>query len=152
MRGLNGQREQFERRADELRDRLLHTIEAIDQRRQNLFDVRYQVRRHGSGVAAAGVVIAIAASAAVAVMVRSARSRDARMRRERVQALVRSWRHPDWVAARGKPSVPREIGRRILVGAATYAAMELIRRGIRLTLSSSPRLSPARRRVLELRP
>ncbi|WP_437997865.1 hypothetical protein WMF26_45755 [Sorangium sp. So ce185] len=150
MKGLNGQREEFERKADELRDRLLHTIEAIDRRRHALLDVKTQVRRHGPGVAAGGLVLAILGGAAVIALVRGARARDERLRGERVRALVRSWQHPDWVAARGKPSVPREIGRKILVGALSFAAMQLIRRGIRLTLAPPRQEALMRRRAPEL--
>ncbi|HTN87415.1 MAG TPA: hypothetical protein VL242_27200 [Sorangium sp.] len=145
MRGLNGQREEFERKADELRDRLLHTIEAIDQRRHALLDVRTQVRRHGAGVVTGGLMIAIMGGAVVIALIQEARARAERLRAERVRALVRFWRHPDWVAPRGKPSVPREIGRKILVGAVTFAAMQLIRRGIRLTLTTAGRGEPSRR-------
>ncbi len=150
MKGLNGQREEFERKADELRDRLLHTIEVIDRRRHALLDVKTQVRRHGAGVATGGLLLAILGGAAVIALVRGARARGERLRGERVRALVRSWRHPDWVAPRGKPSVPREIGRKILVGAVSFAAMQLIRRGIRLTLAPPPRKVLVRRRVPEL--
>ncbi|WP_437483419.1 hypothetical protein WME75_42780 [Sorangium sp. So ce1014] len=150
MKGLNGQREEFERKADELRDRLLHTIEVIDRRRHALLDVKTQVRRHGAGVATGGLLLAILGGAAVIALVRGARARGERLRGERVRALVRSWRHPDWVAPRGKPSVPREIGRKILVGAVSFAAMQLIRRGIRLTLAPPTRKVLVRRRVPEL--
>ena len=145
MRGLNGQREEFERKADELRDRLLHTIEAIDQRRHALLDVRTQVRRHGAGVVTGGIMIAVMGGAVVIALVQEARARAERLRAERVRALVRFWRHPDWVAPRGKPSVPREIGRKILVGAVSFVAMQLIRRGIRLTLTTAGRGAPSRR-------
>ncbi|WP_437936950.1 hypothetical protein [Sorangium sp. So ce341] len=150
MKGLNGQREEFERKADELRDRLMHTIEAIDRRRHALLDVKTQVRRHGPGVAAGGLLLAILGGAAVIALVRGARARDERRRGERVRALVRSWQHPDWVAPRGKPSVPREIGRKILVGAVSFAAMQFIRRGIRLTLAPPGREALVRRRAPEL--
>ncbi|XXX75891.1 hypothetical protein WMF30_50395 [Sorangium sp. So ce134] len=150
MKGLNGQREEFERKADELRNRLLHTIEVIDRRRHALLDVKTRVRRHGAGVATGGLLLAILGGAVVIALVREARGREERLRGERVRALVRFWRHPDWVAPRGKPSVPREIGRKILVGAVSFAAMQLIRRGIRLTLAPPGRQVPARRRAPEL--
>ncbi|KYF62348.1 hypothetical protein BE11_45565 [Sorangium cellulosum] len=150
MRGLNGQREEFERKADELRDRLLHTIEAIDQRRHALLDVKTQVRRHGAGVVTGGLMLVLMGGAAVISVIQEARARDARLRRERVRALVRFWRHPDWVAPRGKPSVPREIGRKILVGAVSFLAIQLIRRGIRLTMATPGREALSRRRVPEL--
>ncbi|WP_437277705.1 hypothetical protein WME90_41765 [Sorangium sp. So ce375] len=150
MKGLNGQRADFERRADELRDRLLHTIEAIDLRRQALVDVRSRVRESGAGVAAVGLLLALAGGAAVIALVKEARARDQRPRSERVRALVRYWKHPEWVAPRGKPSMPREIGRRILVGMATFVAMRLIRSGIRLTLAPPGRDAWERRGPLEL--
>ncbi|AUX26802.1 hypothetical protein SOCEGT47_073720 [Sorangium cellulosum] len=150
MKRLNGQREVFERRADELRERLFHTIEALDQRRHALLDVKTQVRRHGAGVVTGGLMLAIMGGAVVIALVQEARARGERLRRERVRALVRFWKHPDWVAPRGKPSVPREIGRKVLVGAVSFAAMQLIRRGIRLTLAAPRREALSRRSALEL--
>ncbi|WP_437674731.1 hypothetical protein [Sorangium sp. So ce131] len=138
MKRMNGQREAFERKADELRERLMHTIEAIDQRRHELLDVGAEVRRSGPGVVVGGLLLAVMGGAAVIALVQDVRAgaRGERLRGERIRALVRSWRHPDWVAAQGKPSVPREIGRKILIGAASFLAMQLIRRGIRLTLAT----------------
>ncbi|WP_437588846.1 hypothetical protein [Sorangium sp. So ce1000] len=149
MKGLNGQRADFERRADELRDRLRHTIEAIDLRRQALVDVRSRVREHGAGVIAGGLLLALAGGAMAFALIKEARARRERPRGERARALVRFWRHPERVAPR-KPSVPREIGRRILVGMATFVAMQLIRRGVRLTLALPDRDALARQSPLEL--
>ncbi|WP_438033591.1 hypothetical protein [Sorangium sp. So ce204] len=150
MKGLNGQRADFERRADELRDRLMHTIEALDRRRHALVDVRSKVRRHGPEVLAGGLVLAIAGGVAAIALIKQARARSERPGGERLRALVRFWRHPERVAPRGKPSVSREIGRRILVGMASYAAMQLIRRGVRLTLALPEGDAQARRSPLEL--
>lgn len=150
MKGLNGQRADFERRADELRDRLMHTIEALDRRRHVLVDVRSRVRRHGPEVLAGGLLLAIAGGAAVIALIKEVRARNERPGGERLRALVRFWRHPEWVAPRGKPSVSREIGRRILVGMASYVAMQLIRRGVRLTLALPERDAQTQRSPLEL--
>lgn len=150
MKGLNGQRADFERRADELRDRLMHTIEALDRRRHALVDVRSRVRRHGPEALAGGLLLAIAGGTVVIALIKKARARNERPGGERVRALVRFWRHPERVAPRSKPSVSREIGRRILVGAASFVAMQLIRRGVRLTLALPARDAQARRSPLEL--
>lgn len=148
MKRLDGQREVFERRADELRERLLHTIAALDQRRHALLDVKTQVRQHGAGVIVGGLMLTIMGGAVVIALAQEARGE--RLRRERVRALVRFWKHPDWVAPRGKPSVPREIGRKILVGAVSFLAVQLIRRGIRLTLTAPRRRAMPRWSVPEL--
>ncbi|MDC0683871.1 hypothetical protein [Sorangium atrum] len=150
MKGLNGQRADFERRADELRDRLMHTIEALDRRRHVLVDVRSRVRRHGPEVLAGGLLLAIAGGAAAIALIKEVRARNERPGGERLRALVRFWRHPERVAPRGKPSVSREIGRRILVGMASFVAIQLIRRGVRLTLALPDRDAQARRGPLEL--
>ncbi|WP_437796316.1 hypothetical protein [Sorangium sp. So ce693] len=150
MKGLNGQRADFERRADELRDRLMHTIEALDRRRHVLVDVRSRVRRYGPEVLAGGLLLAIAGGAAAIALIKEVRARNERPGGERLRALVRFWRHPERVAPRGKPSVSREIGRRILVGMASFVAMQLIRRGVRLTLALPDRDAQARRGPLEL--
>jgi hypothetical protein len=147
MRRLNGQRAQFEQRADELREKLVHTIDALEHRRHELLDVRYQVRRHAGGVAAAGLTAVLVTGALTVGAVQRARRRDERLRRERIRMLARFWRDPDRAAALGKPSVLREIGRRLLVGTITFVAMQLIRRGLRVMMAPPPRLEPARRVV-----
>lgn len=146
MRRLNGQRAAFEQRADELREKLLHTINALEQRRHTLLDVGYQVRRRAGGVVVFGVATALVAGAVAVVAVARARSRGERVRRERVRALARFWRHPDRVAlGSSKPTVFREIGRKVLVGTIAFVAMQLIRRGVTLTLAPSVRTEPGRR-------
>jgi hypothetical protein len=145
MKGLNGQRAEYERRANELRAKLLHTISAIEQRRHGLLDVKQQVRRHAGGVLATVVTSALVASALVVVAVHRARERVRERRGERVRALARVWRHPDWVAQQTRPSVAREIGRRVVVGVMTFLATQLLRRGIRLALEpgrEAPRGGP----------
>jgi hypothetical protein len=54
------------------------------------------------------------------------------------------------VAPRERKSVPWEIARRVFVGTMTFVAMDLIRRGVRMTLAPPEGASPLHERSLEL--
>jgi hypothetical protein len=115
----NGARFELEHRADQTRARLLGTIDALDRRRRELLDLKLQIRRHAGDVLAAfgGLLIGIGATAAV-VLFRQ-RQHERRRRRERLQALVRLWKHPERIAT--GPSPLGSALRLVLVALATMA-------------------------------
>ena len=51
--------------ADEARTKLLRTVEALDRRRHDAFDVGLQVRRHAARLAVAGAVLVGGVAAAM---------------------------------------------------------------------------------------
>jgi hypothetical protein len=73
--------------------------------------------------------MALLAGVGVAFAVYRARTRDERLRRERVEAITRLWRHPDRVARKQRGLLFR-IARAVVVSAATAAAVVIARRGV----------------------
>ena len=60
---------QLEREIENLREEMTAIVEEIDRRREELFDWRLQLRRHGVGpaAAAAGVVVAVGVLFGIAI-------------------------------------------------------------------------------------
>ena len=147
MTHLEIHRDQVERRADLLRERLMSTIDLLDQRRHgllNVLNVREQAQRHPAVLPMGVAGAALALSGVVAVTVRRVSTRDARLRRERLDAIWRLWQHPDRVARRERGVIFR-IGRALLVSAATAALGVLARRGIQRARGALlPAAAPAR--------
>jgi hypothetical protein len=120
-------RESLERRADAVRERLMHIVEVLGQKRHDVFDMRLQVRRHLVTVAILGGVIALVLGAGVVAVALRLRDAPARLRRERWRALVRGYRHPYRLARRQEG-----MGERVLAIALTTIAGQLARRAVRL--------------------
>jgi hypothetical protein len=99
----NGARRELEHKADVTRARLLGTIEALDRRRRELLDFKLQLRRHAGDflVAFGGLLIGVGATTAV-VFYRE-KQQERRLRRERIRAIVRLWKHPERIAAQRSP-------------------------------------------------
>jgi hypothetical protein len=114
--GTDGTRIQLEREADEVRARLAATLSALDRRRHEMLSLGTQVRKHqrqislASGLASS-FLLAVAASTVVRV-----RRRQQRRRQERIDAAMRFWRHPEWLARR------RSFAARAMAGVAAGAA------------------------------
>lgn len=128
-RSPDAHRDQVEQRANLLRERLLRTIDALDERRHTALSVRGQIERHRIGVELLGASVVLLAGIGVTLALRRARTRGERLRRARLQAITRSWRHPDRIA-RKERGLLFHITRAVLVNAATAVAMSLARRGV----------------------
>jgi hypothetical protein len=85
----------LEVRANLARDRLMRTLDALEQRVTDAKRVRAHVRTIG-GVAAVGIALV------VGVQLGRAHARAARRGRARWNALARAWKYPERVADRGK--------------------------------------------------
>jgi hypothetical protein len=138
-------RDQVERKADLLRERLLHTLNTLEQRRHDVLDVPLQARRHPGTVLLLGLGALLAMAGGFALAWQRARFRQARLRRQRREALSRLWRHPDWVARKERGILFR-IGRAALVAATAVVALAFARRGVRTT-RALPRVGPAPARL-----
>jgi hypothetical protein len=102
---MNGadSRYELEREANVARGRLLETIDALERRRHEIFDWRFQVRTHSTDIAlTAGALLFGIAITAGAAKLHSTRSRES-LRRARWRAMKRSWEHPERVAPRRRP-------------------------------------------------
>jgi hypothetical protein len=130
-------REDLERRADAVRDRLILAIGALGRKRDELRDARLQVRRHLALAALVGGALAVAvggAVVAVVLRVSNAQTRE-RRRRERWRALARSFRHPERVARGGTESIGASVVKRVLGGVLTAIGVQLARHAMEGLLS-----------------
>jgi len=116
------------RKADQVRGRLMHTLEAIDQRRQDLTHPGALLRAHRREALIIAGALTTVVGGVTAVAVWRAKTRERRLRRERVFAARRFWRHPDRVAAERPRSFLGELGRRIVMGTLGMIAMQLVKR------------------------
>ena len=139
----------LEMEANRVRSRLLDTLERLDRKRHEITNVRLQVREHAPELAAVGGALALLLGGSVLLAVLGARRHERKLREERVRAIGRFWRHPEWLAQKKRSSLAGEIGRKVLVGMVTFAAIELAKRGVRraLVAPAVPRLPHSTVRV-----
>jgi hypothetical protein len=116
------------RKADEVRGRLMNTLEAIDQRRQDLTHPAAILRAHKREALILAGALTTVVGGVTAVAVWRARTRESRLRRERLFAARRFWKHPDRIAAERPRSFLGELGRRIAMGTLGMIAMQLVKR------------------------
>ena len=130
-------RYELEQQANQMRARLLGTIDELDRRRHELFDLGVQLRRHASDVlsAAGGLLFGVGATAAILIFRHERHVR--RIRHGRVRALARLWHHPERIAERS--SAMGTVIRMVLVALATMATTTLASRQID-RLRGRPRL------------
>src|SRR5205823_2627506 len=90
--------DQTEKTADRIRTELLSTIAELDLRRRQATNVRYQVVSHlPLVIAGAALLTGVAGIAIFAGRVR-AHSRRSIHFRDRVDAVMRAWEHPNRIA------------------------------------------------------
>lgn len=145
--GHGRSRDDLARQANQVRTKLLHTVEVLDQRRHEAIDLKLQLQRHVRQVVAlAGVAIVLTAGV-VALAVHRLSTAPERRRRNRRLLARQMWRHPDRVLRRtrrgGRPFAV-ELLRSILLGLATYLTLLPARRGITLLLEGRKKIEPAR--------
>jgi hypothetical protein len=119
----DGIRAELERQADLARARLLGTLDAIDKRRHELFDVRMQLRRHGAQIRFGAAAVLTAAFLASGLRALSTQRRRDRMGRERLRAAGRLWRHPERLALRRRP-LWETIAANVVIAIVAFAAAE----------------------------
>lgn len=135
----------LERRANELRERLVSALGVIEQRARAATDVRLQWSRHRRLVGLTFIGLATALSyAAYRLDLRLQRPKLLQGRRgRRVVALRRMWQHPEALARPFGPSIFAELARKLIVGSLSFAGMELMKRGLRRVLATqAPRALP----------
>jgi len=132
-------RDATERRADDVRRHLGDVLGALDRRGHDMMDVKVQIRQHVGILAAVAGTVAVALALGIVAGIRQLAWRPASRGRQRLYALQRAWRHPERIA-RSSPRGPAllEIGRKVFVSIATWAATSLIRYGAR-RLGAVPR-------------
>jgi hypothetical protein len=87
-------RDELVHQADAVRDRLIHTVSLLDQRRHEALDLRYQLRRHVKRVVAMGFLVVLATAGAVVLVTHRISTAAARRRRDRWRLARTIWRDP----------------------------------------------------------
>jgi hypothetical protein len=134
---LEKKRELLERSANRTRERLIETLSALDDKRHELTDVKGLAKRevieHKKPILITAGSLVGAVGAIVGYSIYRFATRRERLRAERWKALKRWWNHPERLARKNPPtgSVAAELGRKILIGSLTFAALELTKRSIR---------------------
>jgi hypothetical protein len=139
---LEKKRELLERAANRTRERLIDTLASLDHKRHDLTDggvkgiVHREVEEYKKPIAITAGSIILAVSGIVGWSVYRLATRKQRIREERWKALRRIWNHPERIARKDPPkgSLASELGRKVLVSALTFAALEMTKRGVRNAL------------------
>lgn len=135
--GHNKSRDDLARQANQVRSKLLHTVEVLDQRRHEALDLKLQLQRHVRQIVGMAGAALVLTAGVVAFAVHRLSTAPERRRRDRVRLVRQMWRHPDRVirGARreGRPFLV-EVGRSVLLGIASTALLLPARRGITLLL------------------
>lgn len=134
----NLHRDRLEANANALRSRLARTLESLDRRRHDAFNVKVQAQRHPGFLAAVGGSMAAVALGSGLITYFVIKHRNENRLSERLHAVTRIWRHPDRVARNKPHSLPAEIARGVLVSLASFVVSQLAERAL---LKALPQLS-----------
>ena len=122
MNGDSKAHDDLVRESHLLWSRLLQTVEELEHRRHEAFDLRAQIERHLRGLVVAGGVLLVAMAGAVALGANRVASAAERRRRNRWRLARRVWRHPERALWGRRRSVVAELARSLLVAIATAVA------------------------------
>ena len=103
-------------KANRARARLLETVDAIDRKRHDAFNVGLQVRKHAEPIAIGGGAIVLAVAAGVGLVAYRIATRRERLRHERFSMLRRMWQHPERAARREPTSFFGRVARNVALG------------------------------------
>lgn len=87
-------RDELVHQADAVRERLVHTVRLLDERRHEALDLKYQLQRHVKRVAATGLLLVLATAGAVVFVTHRISTAAARRRRDRWRLARTVWRNP----------------------------------------------------------
>ncbi len=88
-------RDELAREANQVRTKLLRTVEQLDRRRHDVLDLRVQVQRHVRMLSVVGGAILLGTCAAMVLVVHRTSSAPERRRRDRWRLAKHLWRHPE---------------------------------------------------------
>jgi tRNA/tmRNA/rRNA uracil-C5-methylase (TrmA/RlmC/RlmD family) len=129
--GHGKSRDDLARQANQVRSKLLRTVEVLDQRRHEALDLKLQVQRHVRQIVAMAGIALVLSAGLVAFAVYRISTAPERRRRDRVRLVRHMWHHPDRVI-RGAKREGRhslvELGRSVLLGIASTALLLPARR------------------------
>jgi hypothetical protein len=88
-------RDELAREANQVRTKLLRTVEQLDRRRHDALELRVQVQRHMRQLAVAGGAILVGTCAAMVLLVHRISTATERRRRNRWRLVKGAWQHPE---------------------------------------------------------
>jgi hypothetical protein len=88
-------RDELAREANQVRTKLLRTVEQLDRRRHEALDLRAQLQRHVRQLTVLGGAIFLGTCAAMVVVVHRMSTATQRRRRNRWRLARRMWSHPE---------------------------------------------------------
>jgi len=124
----------LEHEVEVIRDNVTQIANELDQRRRNLFDWRYQLKRHATTtmLVGAAVLLAFGATVAFGKWQRRRKTRPMKKARQLRDAVIRAWDHPERVA-RPRQNIGAKVLTAAVAGATGVAAKSLTRRLISST-------------------
>lgn len=125
-------RSALEAQADQVRAKLATTLERLDRKRHeivHLADVPAQIEEHVVPIAAGAALVLVATGALVTYSVIRLATASQRRPHERIEALRRAWRHPEFVGQK-KSSFLGDVLRKLAMGAATTVAMRMVKKAM----------------------
>lgn len=130
MSGDGKSHDELAREANQVRTKLLRTVEQLDARRHDAFDLRSQLDRHLKQLAVAGGVLVLATAGAVALAVHGVQRAAERRRRDRWKLARHLWRHPERAMRAERRSLVGELGRSVLLSVLSAAVAIPVRRAV----------------------
>ena len=88
-------RDELAREANQVRTKLLRTVEQLDTRRHEALDLRVQLQRHVRQLAVVGGAIVLGTCAAMVLVLHRMSTSTERRRRNRWRLARRMWSHPE---------------------------------------------------------
>jgi hypothetical protein len=134
-----GRRENLVRQADDVRTKLMRTVEQLDQRRHRLQGLRTEMKEQVKRVAVTAALVLFAAVGAAAYTVERLAGAASRRRRQRWRLAKEAWNHPAASMAmlrgtrramRSERSFLGEVIRSLLLAVATTAVTIPARRAV----------------------
>jgi len=128
-------RDELVTRARQVRTRLMHTIEQLDQKRHDALDLKLQVQRHLVTAAVAAGALVLVTGGLAALLVHRIQTAAERRRRARWRLAKDLWRHPQDRLRSREPSFVLRVLRSLLLSVVTAAVTIPARRVVRRALA-----------------
>jgi hypothetical protein len=132
--GRNGNgksREDLLRRSQDMRAKLVRSVERLDERRHDAFDVRKQLQRHVKQLAIAGGLAVIATAGASAFVMYRLMTSHRRRRGARWRMAKGMWTHPERELRARRGSFVEEVLRSVAFTAVTALLSVPVKRVLR---------------------
>ncbi len=124
-------REDLLRQSQDMRDKLVRTVERLDGRRHDAFDVRKQLERHLKQFAVAGGLVILGTAAGAAFVMYRLMTTERRRSRARWRLAKDVWSHPDRELRAQRGSFGSEVVRSVAFSLATSLLAAPLRRALR---------------------